>query len=63
MFKLIFDNVHIGDFDSVCEARKELKKLSSHRIQKFVTCKWDSDRVSGFERGGNERVFDIIKIG
>ena len=65
MFKVIFDSKQIGESDSITEARKMIKARSGFRIQKFVTDSWDEDSniVSGCERGGPERCFDIIRIG
>jgi len=65
MFKLKFDGEDRGSFESIEAARKELKKLSSFRVQKFINNSWseDSDIVSGFERSGPERDFSIIRVG
>lgn len=61
MKKVIFDDVEVGIVKDNKEARKLLQSLSNFRIQKFATDSWDDDSVSGFERGGNERVFRIVQ--
>lgn len=47
---------------SVEEARKWLRENSDFTIRKFANHSWDNDVISGFERGGNERVFEIRRV-